>query len=1413
MKTASYAIPVALLCLAAPAALHAQSLAEDGFKSPIQSGTIHKVRVTDEGKIFAVGNFNISPGGNAQTIRLHPNGWQDATHFPSLFQPQTGSARTFAHPHGTGTILIGGDFTDPSLPDYLVLVNANGTINNDLLVAPNAAVHAVERAPDPNNPSIYIGGAFSTINGDPAPRIARLLGGKPDEDFTPPPFIGTVMAILPLANGQVIVAGDELEINGAPEFGKHIFRLNDDGTRDPAFHFDFIDKDGGTVHALALQQGGKIIIGGDFQLDFGGGSGPAHYTRILPNGDPDPAFTHAFEPNQHVLDVAVQADGGILLAGEFTTAPAGSAHFARLHPHGAIDDRFAPDLAPDDVLRSIAVQGEGSVLFAGTHEIIGSHGSPGIFRIRRHGGLDLSLDGIILNVRQAALDLDGNLVVAPGFPNAILNVAHGSDGSRIPDFATQTFLPSDRVHSILIQPDGKILLAGNFAIPEVGGFARVLSTGDLDPGFSPPLEIQWTSYNSITGDSSSPRLFHRVFIEMDRHGRIYVGGPLRTHGSLSSYTGAVRLFQDGTLDADYRVASGLPNNIPSNANAEFNVHRVSSMSLDWDQEKLTVATRRGRVAGELTIFPNPIRRHMPIGNIDNSFSMAVMGELDVDDITAIPFSPRYVSAMQPLPGNGFQMGGFFNNVYSVVPDDDSGIIIINPLHHQANTDSRFAGNYGRMQPGPTASRINDMVIDAGDRSYVIHNSQPGDYISTNPPFNLLPKPDPLPPRFARYGPPTSTTSPLDPTFTQRPGYDEVERVIPLPDGKLLVLGTFSSIDGVSRPGIARLGNLDAIPEENLVITPQGGLRWDRRHFPAQTGSRPQVLISTDGSVFQELPDHMIWDDGGVDPQIANLGFWSYPWFKDLPIHGEFYLKTRAQLANQGGIFESPVHRIVTSDVPFPTANLAVEMTTSADEIQVGDNVTFTITAQNLGPSIANNVVVAQYLPDSYTFVGATPSTGTYNSATGIWSVGTLANGATATMEVVATPQPATDFFSLTPDFENLAFISGDVRDNFLANNQAAASITLIRQAVDLEITATVSNPTPAPEETITITLEVTNHGPVESLGTRVPISLPSGYELVSVNPIGGAFSNFDDVWYISRPALLDGTGIIEPFMGDWDDPVELPFMPGQTATLEIEAEIRATGIHTPATFEVTSDEIDLDPSNNITTLPIQIVDGRSAELVLEISIDNPNALPGEEVQITATITNLGPEQALNVHVFVPLPDGLTFVNRPPLSHGQYFPTTGRWIVTSLMDPANATFDLPSSRTTIINALVNPDATSYTINGSTTTNATLINPAGATATASLNPASGSGGIGGSLVVHSITPVAGNQREIVLRYTPPGPGTPVLDQSTDLGLTDPWTPVPAASFTPVPGQPGVLETTITRPMATPRLFFRATLTLDP
>jgi uncharacterized repeat protein (TIGR01451 family) len=68
---------------------------------------------------------------------------------------------------------------------------------------------------------------------------------------------------------------------------------------------------------------------------------------------------------------------------------------------------------------------------------------------------------------------------------------------------------------------------------------------------------------------------------------------------------------------------------------------------------------------------------------------------------------------------------------------------------------------------------------------------------------------------------------------------------------------------------------------------------------------------------------------------------------------------------------------------------------------VGDQITFTITANNIGLGDATGVQVTDILPTEFTYV-SDDSGGSYNSGTGIWTVGELLSTASATLNITAT---------------------------------------------------------------------------------------------------------------------------------------------------------------------------------------------------------------------------------------------------------------------------------------------------------------------------------------------------------------------------------------------------------------------------
>lgn len=83
-------------------------------------------------------------------------------------------------------------------------------------------------------------------------------------------------------------------------------------------------------------------------------------------------------------------------------------------------------------------------------------------------------------------------------------------------------------------------------------------------------------------------------------------------------------------------------------------------------------------------------------------------------------------------------------------------------------------------------------------------------------------------------------------------------------------------------------------------------------------------------------------------------------------------------------------------------DLAVAVAVSDPAPAPGATIAFTITVTNHGPRTATGVELTDDLPDRVTIGTATPSQGTYDPATRIWKVGTLAIGKSATLTVTAT---------------------------------------------------------------------------------------------------------------------------------------------------------------------------------------------------------------------------------------------------------------------------------------------------------------------------------------------------------------------------------------------------------------------------
>ncbi len=117
------------------------------------------------------------------------------------------------------------------------------------------------------------------------------------------------------------------------------------------------------------------------------------------------------------------------------------------------------------------------------------------------------------------------------------------------------------------------------------------------------------------------------------------------------------------------------------------------------------------------------------------------------------------------------------------------------------------------------------------------------------------------------------------------------------------------------------------------------------------------------------------------------------------------------------------------------ADVAVLKTASSGSVTIGSNVTFTVTAHNAGPSNATGVQVSDLLPSGLTLVTATPSAGTYTAGSGVWTIGPIPNGSSASLVVVAT-------VTATGTITNTATKSAENEsDPNTTNNSASAAIS------------------------------------------------------------------------------------------------------------------------------------------------------------------------------------------------------------------------------------------------------------------------------------------------------------------------------------------------------------------------------------
>jgi uncharacterized repeat protein (TIGR01451 family) len=201
-----------------------------------------------------------------------------------------------------------------------------------------------------------------------------------------------------------------------------------------------------------------------------------------------------------------------------------------------------------------------------------------------------------------------------------------------------------------------------------------------------------------------------------------------------------------------------------------------------------------------------------------------------------------------------------------------------------------------------------------------------------------------------------------------------------------------------------------------------------------------------------------------------------------------------------------------------SADLSIAKSASPDPVVAGNELTYSITVSNAGPSDASNVVVTDPLPSGVTFVSADHG-GTASSGTVTWSLGSLASGSSVTLSLVVTVDETTE-----GTLANTATVDSDTADPDPGDDSDSVDVTVDppdTPVADLSIEKTADNDKPKVGSTVTYTIALTNKGPADATGVVVADVLPSGLEFGSATATQGEYDEATGDWDVGDLAVGD----------------------------------------------------------------------------------------------------------------------------------------------------------------------------------------------------------------------------------------------------------------------------------------------------
>lgn len=396
--------------------------------------------------------------------------------------------------------------------------------------------------------------------------------GNSDPDFKTQPgdlrfnnvnVMESAQALLLQPDGKIVIAGLSEDDSAPPlpikNFG--LLRLNPNGSLDTTFNqTGKVTTTFGTLNitsfkGIAIAPGGKIVLTG------AAGSSVA-MARYLPNGILDislggngklistPGAQGGF--SAEATGIAIQSDGKMVLsgvAGKPNTVGPTKSCLMRFQVDGTLDGTFpgngfwiSEESLSGFFMEDIRCDAQDRILLGGFQSFDNTNQMT-VYRLTAEGGLDSSFntDGYAHVAFQSGLysrkfnavaeQPDGKILVAGDGLSRLL-----ADGTLDTAFGTNGHSTTLHIaEEMLLQPDGKIVLAATLRSPGDIVISRYLADGSPDASFGTDGEVIL--------DASSHDVLNKLLIQPD--GKIIVAG------SSGHHFVTIRLLADGTPDPTF----------------------------------------------------------------------------------------------------------------------------------------------------------------------------------------------------------------------------------------------------------------------------------------------------------------------------------------------------------------------------------------------------------------------------------------------------------------------------------------------------------------------------------------------------------------------------------------------------------------------------------------------------------------------------------------------------------------------------------------------------------------------------------------------------------------------------------------------------------------------------------------------